>query len=183
MFGANRYPLPEDVTRQRQMHAEVTGRLRELHTTNEAGERRRDTVLKEIAFNLDEWTMMVRKEMAVYHTLNKLSVDVTSKVLIAEAWVPVFAMQQVQDVLVRTGQASSTQLSSVLQPLTTSAMPPTHFRTTKFTSAFNAIVDAYGVARYREVGGGVCVCVHARLHMCVCVCGWWGREYACFEGR
>jgi V-type H+-transporting ATPase subunit a len=183
VYGANRYPFPDDVARQRQMHAEVSGRIRELHTTNEAGERRRDAVLKDIAINLEEWTVMVRKEKAVYHTLNKLSVDVTSKVgtcsnrsasdlghyllgldsiachgfcpclqvLIAEAWVPTYAKQSVTDALARTGQASSTQLPAVLQTLTTHAAPPTHFRTSKFTSCFQSIVDAYGVARYREV--------------------------------
>ncbi len=36
-FSANRYPFPEDPTRQRQMNAEVTARLRELQTTIEAG--------------------------------------------------------------------------------------------------------------------------------------------------
>ena len=36
-FGANRYPFPEEPQRQRQMNAEVTARLRELHTTVEAG--------------------------------------------------------------------------------------------------------------------------------------------------
>lgn len=151
VYSANRHPFPEDVSRQRQMAAEVTGRLRELHTTNEAGERRRDQVLKEIALSLDEWTVMVRKEKAVYHTMNKLSVDVTSKVLIAEAWVPTYAMQQVQDVLHNTGQLSSTQLSCVLQQLSSGEMAPTHFRTTPFTACFHSIIEAYGVARYREV--------------------------------
>jgi len=37
-FGANRYPFPEELARQRQMNAEVTARLRELHTTIEAGQ-------------------------------------------------------------------------------------------------------------------------------------------------
>ena len=37
-FGANRYPFPEEPARQRQMNAEVTARLRELHTTIEAGQ-------------------------------------------------------------------------------------------------------------------------------------------------
>ena len=37
-FGANRYPFPEEPARQRQMNAEVTARLRELHTTIEAGD-------------------------------------------------------------------------------------------------------------------------------------------------
>ena len=38
-YGANRYPFPEDPARRRQMMAEVTMRLRELHTTIEAGAR------------------------------------------------------------------------------------------------------------------------------------------------
>ena len=37
-YGANRYPFPEDTMRRRQMMAEVTSRLMELHTTIEAGE-------------------------------------------------------------------------------------------------------------------------------------------------
>ena len=39
-FGGNRYPFPEEPARQRQMNAEVTARLRELHTTIEAGQCR-----------------------------------------------------------------------------------------------------------------------------------------------
>ena len=37
--GANRYPFPEERSRQRQMNAEVNARLRELHVTLEAGTR------------------------------------------------------------------------------------------------------------------------------------------------
>ena len=48
-FGANRYPFPEEVARQRQMHAEVTSRLRELHTTIEAGDMHRQGVLSTVA--------------------------------------------------------------------------------------------------------------------------------------
>jgi hypothetical protein len=40
--------------------AQVTTRLRELHTTIEAGERHRNAVLQQIAFNLEEWTTKVR---------------------------------------------------------------------------------------------------------------------------
>jgi hypothetical protein len=62
------------------MHGEVTARLRELHSTNEASERQRDALIHSIARGLDGWTTLVRREKAIYHTMNKLSVDVTSKV-------------------------------------------------------------------------------------------------------
>ena len=37
-FGANRYPFPEEPGRQQQMNSEVSSRLRELHSTIDAGE-------------------------------------------------------------------------------------------------------------------------------------------------
>lgn len=64
---------------------------------------------------------------------------------------PSYARQQVQDALTRTGQASHTQLQPVMQNVPTHDAPPTHFRTNKFTHCFQTIVDAYGIARYREV--------------------------------
>lgn len=155
-FGANRYPFPEDPTRQRQMHAEVTARLRELHTTLEAGERHREAFLQNIAFALDHWTTLVRREKAIYHTLNKLSIDVTSKVLVAEAWCPLAAKARVHEALRQAAEQSSTvQVGTILQPLVTHDPPPTYFRTTKFTACFQMIVEAYGIARYREVNPAV----------------------------
>jgi hypothetical protein len=41
------------------MSCQVTTRLRELHTTIEAGERHRNAVLQQIAVNLEEWTTKV----------------------------------------------------------------------------------------------------------------------------
>jgi len=41
----------------------------------------------------------VKKEKAVYHTLNMLSVDVTRKCLVAEAWCPVSAKPKVKQQL------------------------------------------------------------------------------------
>ncbi|KAG2422402.1 hypothetical protein HXX76_016047 [Chlamydomonas incerta] len=153
-FGANRYPLPEEPNRQRAMAAEVGGRLTEMKTTLEVGDLQRTRLLQKVAADLDVWTTLVRREKAVYHTLNKCNVDVTRKVLVAEAWVPSSARPRVQEAL-RAVASSAAQVGSILQPLASHENPPTYFRTNKFTHSFQAIVEAYGVARYREVNPAV----------------------------
>ena len=150
-FGANRYPFPEDASRQRAMNAEVTARLGELHTTLDASSKHRDAALETVGYQLRDWMKMVRSEKAVYHTLNCLSIDVTRKCLVAEGWCPVVAQARVQAVLVAAARASSAQVNTIFQSLTTAELPPTYFQTNKITSVFQLIVDAYGVARYREV--------------------------------
>lgn len=47
------------------------------------------------------------------------------------------------------------QVGTIFQPLATYEMPPTYFPTTKVTSCFQTIVDAYGIARYREANPAV----------------------------
>ncbi|MEW5316803.1 MAG: hypothetical protein WDW38_008153 [Sanguina aurantia] len=154
-FGANRYPFPEDASKQGGMLSEVNGRIRELSSTIEAGHKQKQALLGEVATNLPDWGTMVRKQKAVYHTLNKLNIDVTSKVLIAEAWMPTFATAAVQEALRSSAAMSSTQLNAVMQPLPCEDQPPTYYQVNKFTSSFQAIVESYGVAKYREVNPSV----------------------------
>lgn len=133
------------------MHGDVTARLRELSTTSEAGARRRGAVLEDLARRLATWTRVVRREKAVYHTMNMLSFDVTRQALVAEAWAPRDARAAIQMSLQRATEASSATVGTIFQPLATREQPPTFFRTTLFTACFQGIVEAYGVARYREV--------------------------------
>lgn len=150
-FSANRYPFPEDTTRQRQMHADVTARLCDLSATIESGMRRRGMVLENIARHLNSWITVVRREKAVYHTMNKLSFDVTRQALVAEAWAPMDARVAIQQGLQRATETSNASVGTVFQPLNTHERPPTYYKTTLFTSCFHGIIEAYGVARYREV--------------------------------
>ncbi|RDY01327.1 V-type proton ATPase subunit a3 [Mucuna pruriens] len=149
-FGANRYPFAEELGKQAQMISEVSGRLLELKTTIDAGLQHRDILLNTIGTKFEQWDVLVRKEKSIHHTLNMLSLDVTKKCLVAEGWSPVFATKQIQDALQRAALDSNSQVNAIFQVLHTRELPPTHFRTNKFTSSFQGIIDSYGVAKYQE---------------------------------
>ncbi|GMI83579.1 vacuolar proton ATPase A3 [Hibiscus trionum] len=154
-FGANRYPFAEDLGKEGLMINEVSGRISELKTTINAGLFLRDNLLRTIGDQFEQWNIKVKKEKSIYHTLNMLSLDVTKKCLVAEGWSPVFAAKQIQEALQRAAFDSNSQVGAIFQVLHTRESPPTYFRTNKFTSAFQEIVDAYGVAKYQEANPGV----------------------------
>ncbi|XXG54968.1 hypothetical protein AAC387_Pa03g2721 [Persea americana] len=154
-FGANCYPVPEVFDKQRQITQEVSARLAELEVTLDAGIRHRNNALASIGSHLLKWTIMVRKEKAVYDTLNMLNFDVTKKCLVGEGWCPSFAEPQIQEALQRAMIDSNSQMGTIFHVMDAVESPPTYFRTNRFTNAFQEIVDAYGVARYQEANPGV----------------------------
>ncbi|KAK1362334.1 V-type proton ATPase subunit a [Heracleum sosnowskyi] len=154
-FGANRYPFTDDLGKQFQMITEVSSKLSELKTTIDIGQMHRGNLLQTIGHDFEKWNLLVKKEKSIYHVLNMLSIDVTKKCLVAEGWCPVFATSQIQSVLDRAIFDSNSQVGVIFQILHTEEPPPTFFRTNKVTSAFQEIVDAYGVAKYQEANPGV----------------------------
>ena len=67
-----------------------------------------------VAANLEGWTSQVKREKAIYHTLNKLNVDVTRKVLVGEAWCPVSGIGRVRQALQEATQQTFGAVSSRL---------------------------------------------------------------------
>ncbi|KAL4555595.1 hypothetical protein LXL04_038219 [Taraxacum kok-saghyz] len=154
-FGANRYPFVEDLSKQEQTITELSGRTSELKRTIDAGLLHRGNLLQTIGEQYERWNILVRKEKSIYHTLNMLSIDVTKKCLVAEGWSPIYATEQIQDALERSTIDSNSQVGAIFRVLHTKELPPTFFRTNKFTDSFQTIVDAYGVAKYQEANPGV----------------------------
>ncbi|KAL9171130.1 hypothetical protein ABFS82_04G189700 [Erythranthe guttata] len=154
-FGANCYPVPEEATKRRQISREVLSHLSELETTLEAGLQHRDKALTSIGLYLAKWMKMVRREKAVYDTLNMLNFDVTKKCLVGEGWCPIFAKTKVQEALQRATTDSNSQVGVIFHVMDSIEPPPTYFQTDDFTNAYQEIVDAYGVAKYQEANPAV----------------------------
>jgi V-type H+-transporting ATPase subunit a len=143
-FGASCYPVPEEMVKQRQIFREVSSRLSDLEVTLDAGIQHRNKALESVGSQLWRWIIMVKKEKAVYDTLNMLNFDVTKKCLVGEGWCPIFAKSQIEDVLQRATLHSNSQVGIIFHEMDTIDSPPTYFRTDKFTNAYQEIVDAYG---------------------------------------
>ncbi|CAG0900787.1 unnamed protein product, partial [Cyprideis torosa] len=150
-FRATLYPCPETPAERREMALGVMTRIEDLNTVLGQTTDHRHRVLVAAAKNIRNWFTKVRKIKAIYHTLNLFNLDVTQKCLIAEAWIPVADMETIHLALRRGTERSGSSVPPILNRMDTKEEPPTYNRTNKFTGAFQNLVDAYGVAAYREV--------------------------------
>ncbi|CAG9818315.1 unnamed protein product [Phaedon cochleariae] len=150
-FRATLYPCPEAPADRREMAMGVMTRIEDLNTVLGQTQDHRHRVLVAAAKNIKNWFVKVRKIKAIYHTLNLFNLDVTQKCLIAECWVPVLDLENIQLALRRGTERSGSSVPPILNRMDTPEDPPTYNHTNKFTSAFQALIDAYGMASYREM--------------------------------
>ncbi|KAL0129405.1 hypothetical protein PUN28_004238 [Cardiocondyla obscurior] len=150
-FRATLYPCPEAPADRREMAMGVMTRIEDLNTVLGQTQDHRHRVLVAAAKNIKNWFIKVRKIKAIYHTLNLFNLDVTQKCLIAECWVPVLDIETIQLALRRGTERSGSSVPPILNRMETFEDPPTYNRTNKFTKGFQVLIDAYGVASYREM--------------------------------
>ncbi|CAK1545878.1 unnamed protein product [Leptosia nina] len=149
-FHASLYPCPPSNTERQDMVKGVRTRLEDLNMVLNQTRDHRQRVLVSVAKELQSWAIMVRKMKAIYHTLNLFNMDVTQKCLIGECWVPTADLPNVQKALADGSNACGSSIPSFLNCIETDEVPPTFNRTNRFTRGFQTLIDAYGVASYRE---------------------------------
>lgn len=148
-FRASIYQCPDTTEERIEMVKGVRTRLADLSMVLNQTKDLKHRLLTGIATDLQSWLIMVKKMKAIYHTLNMFNLDVTNKCFIGECWVPRPDLQKVKEILAERSDSSS--IPSFLNVVHTTEVPPTFNRTNKFTHAFQTIIDAYGIASYREL--------------------------------
>ncbi|TPX51304.1 hypothetical protein SeMB42_g01972 [Synchytrium endobioticum] len=150
-LGATLYPVDDSPDKRRQDALEVITRIDDVkHVLDTTRNTRRAELIK-VAESLEAWTTVVKKEKAIYYNMNMFNYDVNRKALIAEGWAPSVNLQSITYALRTVMERTGSTIPPLLNELRTTKTPPTFHRTNKFTVGFQNLVDAYGMATYREV--------------------------------
>lgn len=154
-LGADLYSVDENSELRRDQLHEVNSRLSDLASVLKNTKQTLDAELTAIARNLAIWIVIIKKEKAVYETLNRFSYDQQRKTLIAEAWCPTNSLGLIKSTLQDVNDRAGLSVPTIVNQIKTTKTPPTYTKTNKFTLAFQTIIEAYGTAKYTEVNPGL----------------------------
>uniref|UniRef100_A0A8C9WSX1 V-type proton ATPase subunit a n=1 Tax=Scleropages formosus TaxID=113540 RepID=A0A8C9WSX1_SCLFO len=154
-FHTQTFAYPESTTERVETLQKLENRIEDIKTVLAQTEQYLQQLLDRAVAVLPHWKVRVQKCKAVQMVLNLCSPSVTDKCLIAEAWCPVSQLPALQNALREGTRKSGNSVDSFYNRLPAAASPPTLFTTNSFTAGFQNIVDAYGVAMYREVNPAV----------------------------
>jgi V-type H+-transporting ATPase subunit a len=154
-LGADLYSVDENSDLRRDQIHEVNTRLEDLGSVLRNTKQTLDAELTQIARSLAAWMVIIKKEKAVYQTLNHFSYDHARKTLIAEAWCPTNSLPLIKSTLHDVNSRAGLSVPSIINEIRTNKTPPTYQKTNKFTEGFQTIINAYGTAKYQEVNPGL----------------------------
>uniref|UniRef100_A0A3B5QHW8 V-type proton ATPase subunit a n=1 Tax=Xiphophorus maculatus TaxID=8083 RepID=A0A3B5QHW8_XIPMA len=152
-FHTQTFVYPESTTEREEILEGLQGRIEDIKSVLSQTEAFLQQLLQRAVALLPQWKVRVQKCKAIQLVLNLCSPSVTDKCLIAEAWCPTAKLPELQSALREGGSGSG--VDSFYNRLPCSTPPPTLFPLNSFTAGFQSIVDAYGVASYREVNPAV----------------------------
>ncbi|KAK2762073.1 H(+)-transporting V0 sector ATPase subunit a [Arachnomyces sp. PD_36] len=154
-LGADLYSVDENSDLRRDQIHEVNTRLSDVASVLRNTKNTLDAELTQIVRSLAAWMIVVKKEKAVYHTLNQFSYDQARKTLIAEAWCPTNSLSLIKATLQDVNDRAGLSVPTIVNQIKTNKTPPTFMKTNKFTEGFQTIINAYGTSKYQEVNPGL----------------------------
>jgi len=98
-LGATLYPVDDNADKRQESLAEITARIEDLNSVLQNTNNARRAELLKVADDLTAWNTIIKKEKAIYHTMNLFNYDVNRKCLIAEGWCPTNYLNQIHQAL------------------------------------------------------------------------------------
>ncbi|KPI91919.1 V-type proton ATPase 116 kDa subunit a isoform 1 [Papilio xuthus] len=154
-FRVNIYPCPETKDERLMMTMKLHTRVSDLEQVIKKTKYHRCKALRTVGKRWALWMMQVRKSKSIYHTMNMFSLDITKNCLIGQCWVPKSDLERVNVVLAEVSAKIGTNVPSFISKTETTEVPPTYFRTNRFTNGFQTLINAYGDSKYRELNPGL----------------------------
>ncbi|CAB4064166.1 ATPeV0A [Lepeophtheirus salmonis] len=155
----------------------VNTELEDLSKVIKKTEDHLHNLLRSEAENLRSWYIKIRKIKGVHHCLNMFNLDVTNNAMIADCWLPIANVEEIYDALKKGAEASGSNMSPILKPVSSPLDPPTFNQTNKFTGGFQALIDSYGINSYREINPAPFCCHHFPIYFRCDVWGYWAWAY------
>jgi V-type H+-transporting ATPase subunit a len=158
MFQVEQFQLPEGLNERLREQDNIRGMIRDLNQVITDSGDRMAAKLKAVAARSDVLRRTILIEKGVYLTLNGFaSKSGSEKMYTAEAWVPVADLPLVDNALKHASVSSGSQMQCLVTPITDHKRHPipTYFRSTEFTAGFQGVIDAYGMATYKELNPAI----------------------------
>uniref|UniRef100_A0A1B0FN59 V-type proton ATPase subunit a n=1 Tax=Glossina morsitans morsitans TaxID=37546 RepID=A0A1B0FN59_GLOMM len=162
-FGIKLFECPEGTADRRLALQNIDQDIKYLDRILEQTENHRFRILLIAGVDIYIWKIKLKKMLMVYYVLNhmrRVKHLQKSKYLQAECWIPTVEVGKVRKALMRGAQQSAKDnQDNMFPPMVTPIRKrylrdedkPTHFRLNQFTRGFQKLIDAYGIAAYREL--------------------------------
>ena len=161
VFQASRYPVPknsevrseidkieEDILNKKNLMVSIEKNLEEFCIKSNTFETKR-------GYKYSLYKLFFEQEKMIYTTLNKCIIRDTF--VDGHVWIPTKEVNEVMSILQNMFKNSQeNKTSAYLEDLKDEEdiKPPTYIHLNEFTSAFQLIVNTYGIPRYREINPG-----------------------------
>jgi len=153
-FNAHRYDLSNlgDAQALRSMQSAISKEMIDAKTVVDKNMKTRYELCVLLARDIEEWLWIVRREKSMYHTLNLFKNDVAGAFLRGRGWILKDMVGKARSALFKAHVALNLPQTALMEavPAAYWPTPPTHFRTNKYTYAFQEFVNTYGIPRYQE---------------------------------
>ena len=160
-FSATKYTIPESSFDRERLRTDYETKLKSIgQTLSTLNEYRRQALGKLVPL-LEPWEQLVRIHKGSANVLNLFKVvegKGAGRVVEGQGWLAASDMEAVHEALAAGARLAKSNASSYIIeeiPPGEHDVPPTFFKTNKFTAGYQGIINAYGCARYKEMNPAI----------------------------